>query len=58
MTIQNYVVRLRKALGTTGGSRITTLPSGYAIRAEPGELDVTRFENLLGAATAAAREGR
>src|SRR5690349_13126537 len=58
VTIQNYVVRLRKALGTAGGSRITTLPSGYAIRAEPGELDVTRFENLLGAATAAAREGR
>ena len=58
MTIQNYVMRLRKALGTDGGSRITTLPSGYSIRAEPGELDVTRFEDLLGAATAAAREGR
>lgn len=58
VTIQNYVMRLRKALGGAGSSRITTLPSGYAIRAEPGELDVTRFEDLLSAATAAAREGR
>src|SRR5690242_12144012 len=58
VTIQNYVMRLRKALGAAGSSRITTLPSGYAIRAEPGELDVTRFEELLSAATAAAREGR
>jgi DNA-binding SARP family transcriptional activator len=58
VTIQNYVMRLRKALGAAGNSRITTLPAGYAIRAEPGELDVTRFEDLLSAAMSAAREGR
>ena len=58
VTIQNYVMRLRKALGEAGSSRITTLRSGYAIRAEAGELDVTRFEDLLSAATSAAREGR
>ena len=40
VTIQNYVMRLRKALGDTGTSRIGTLPSGYAIQADAGELDV------------------
>jgi DNA-binding SARP family transcriptional activator len=58
VTIQNYVMRLRKALGAAGTTRITTLPAGYAIYTEPGELDVTRFEDLLSTATAAAREDR
>src|SRR5205085_5846375 len=58
VTIQNYVMRLRKALGDTGTSRIGTLPSGYAIQADASELDVARFEDLLCAARAAAREGR
>lgn len=58
VTIQNYVMRLRKALGDGGSPRISTLSSGYAIQVEPGELDITRFEDLLGAATSAAREGR
>jgi DNA-binding winged helix-turn-helix (wHTH) protein len=54
VTIQNYVMRLRKALGDTGTSRIGTLPSGYAIQADASELDVARFEDLLSAARAAA----
>ena len=58
VTIQNYVMRLRKALGDTGTSRIGTLPSGYAIQADASELDVARFEDLLSAARAAARAGR
>src|SRR5256884_8533538 len=58
VTIQNYVMRLRKALGDTGTSRIGTLPSGYAIQADASELDVARFEDLLCAARAAARERR
>jgi len=58
VTIQNYVMRLRKALGDTGTSRIGTLPSGYAIQADASELDVARCEDLLSAARAAAREGR
>src|SRR5256885_7012583 len=58
VTIQNYVMRLRKALGDTGTSRIGTLPSGYAIQADANELDVARFEDLLSAARAAARAGR
>jgi DNA-binding SARP family transcriptional activator/tetratricopeptide (TPR) repeat protein len=55
VTIQNYVMRLRQALGDTRGSRISTQPRGYLIRMDPGELDVARFEALLGAAREAAR---
>jgi DNA-binding SARP family transcriptional activator/tetratricopeptide (TPR) repeat protein len=56
VTIQNYVMRLRQALGDTGGSRISTQPHGYLIRVDPAELDVARFEALLGAAREAARD--
>ena len=56
VTIQNYVVRLRKALVDTGGSRISTQSRGYMIRVAAGELDVARFEALLGAARAAVRD--
>jgi len=55
---QNYVMRLRNALGNPGRSRIITQPHGYLIRVETGELDVSRFEALLDAARAAARDGR
>jgi DNA-binding SARP family transcriptional activator/Tfp pilus assembly protein PilF len=53
-TMQNYVMRLRKSLGD---SRIATQPGGYLISADPGDLDVSRFETLLGSARAAARDG-
>jgi DNA-binding SARP family transcriptional activator len=53
-TMQNYVMRLRKALG---GNRITTQPGGYQISVDPGELDLSRFETLLATARAAARDG-
>ncbi len=43
-TVQYYVSRLRKILGA---DRIVTRPPGYAIRVEPGELDLERFERLL-----------
>jgi DNA-binding SARP family transcriptional activator/Flp pilus assembly protein TadD len=56
VSVQNYVMRLRKALGDTGGSRISTQPHGYAIHLDAGELDVTRFETHLGAARAAAQD--
>jgi DNA-binding SARP family transcriptional activator/Tfp pilus assembly protein PilF len=56
VTIQNYVMRLRKALADTDGSRISTQPRGYLIRVGPGELDVARFEALLCAAREAARD--
>jgi hypothetical protein len=50
-------MRLRSTLGAAG-SRIATHPHGYLIRVEDGELDVARFEELLGQARAAARQGR
>jgi DNA-binding SARP family transcriptional activator len=55
--VQNYVMRLRRALGPAG-SRITTQPGGYLIRVEPGELDLDRLEDLLRHARAAARQAR
>jgi DNA-binding SARP family transcriptional activator len=57
VTIQNYVMRLRNALGDTGGARIATQPRGYVIRVDPAELDVTCFEARLAAARLAARDG-
>jgi DNA-binding SARP family transcriptional activator/tetratricopeptide (TPR) repeat protein len=55
--VQNYVMRLRQALGPAG-SRITTQPRGYLMRVEAGELDLDRFEGLLRDARIAAREAR
>jgi DNA-binding SARP family transcriptional activator len=43
-TLQYYVSQLRKLLGA---NRIVTQPPGYAIRVEPDELDLARFERLL-----------
>jgi len=57
VTVQNYVVRLRKALGDESRSRIGTRPRGYVISVAAGELDMTRFDLLLGAARQAARDG-
>jgi DNA-binding SARP family transcriptional activator/tetratricopeptide (TPR) repeat protein len=56
VTIQNYVMRLRQALADTGSSRISTQSRGYLMRVAAGELDVTRFEALLGSARAAVRD--
>ncbi len=55
--VQNYVMRLRQALGAAG-SRIATQPRGYLIRVEPGELDTDVLEDLLRQARTAAREAR
>ena len=57
VTIQNNVMRLRRALGDEGAGRIVTQPRGYCIRVAAGELDVSRCETLLEAARAAARDG-
>jgi DNA-binding SARP family transcriptional activator len=57
VTIQNYVKRLRRALGDHDRSRILTRPPGYLIEAGLEELDVARFESLLAAARTAARAG-
>jgi DNA-binding SARP family transcriptional activator/tetratricopeptide (TPR) repeat protein len=55
VSVQNHVMRLRKALGD--GARIRTHPHGYEIRLDHSELDVSRFEEHLAAARAAARDG-
>lgn len=39
--LQNYVLRLRAALGPVAGVRIETVPSGYRLVAEPDALDAT-----------------
>jgi DNA-binding SARP family transcriptional activator len=56
ITIQNYVLRLRRILTSPGQGVIITAPGGYLIRADTGDLDVSRFENLLADARAAARD--
>jgi DNA-binding SARP family transcriptional activator/Tfp pilus assembly protein PilF len=57
-TLQNYVMRLRKALGDAGRSRITAEPDGYRIAVQPGELDTDRFAVSLAQAREAARAAR
>src|SRR5260370_28508876 len=57
VSVGKYVKRLRQAVGDTGRARIATRPRGYLIHVDADELDVTRFEALLAAARAAAREG-
>jgi DNA-binding SARP family transcriptional activator/tetratricopeptide (TPR) repeat protein len=56
-TIRNYVRRLRQAMGAAGHARISTEPGGYMISVGAGELDVSRFEVLLGSAREAAGDG-
>ncbi|MFC9978115.1 BTAD domain-containing putative transcriptional regulator [Spirillospora sp. NPDC127200] len=42
--LQNHIWRLRRALGDP--DRVRHHPPGYALRAEPGEVDARRFEDL------------
>jgi DNA-binding SARP family transcriptional activator len=48
--LQVNVSQLRRALGA---ETIVTQPSGYAVRLEPGSLDLTRFEDLVARAAGA-----
>ena len=48
--LQSQISRLRKLVG----DRIVTTGSGYAIRLEPGELDLERFRTLLAEADGSA----
>jgi DNA-binding SARP family transcriptional activator len=57
VTVRNYVKRLRHVLGEAGQDRISFRQHGYAINVGEDELDVSRFENLLALARAAARVG-
>ena len=49
--LQVHVSQLRKLLGR---DRIVTNPHGYLLRVEAGELDLERFERLVGEARVAA----
>jgi len=57
VTLQNYVRRLRVALGDAGHSRLATFPHGYQINVDDSELDISQFEALQGEARVAARCG-
>jgi DNA-binding SARP family transcriptional activator len=54
--LRTYVSRLRAALGPYQG-RLLSSAAGYAFRVEPGELDLDRFEEAVGAARKAERSG-
>jgi DNA-binding SARP family transcriptional activator len=57
VTLQNYVKRLRQALGSGDGpARIRTHPGGYLIDADPAELDLTRFRQLCRSGLESARQ--
>ena len=57
VAVQNYVMRLRNTLGDVGRARIINQPPGYLIRVQADELDLSRFEALVGAAREAAQDG-
>ncbi len=52
--LQVHVSQLRRALGPVNA--IVTLPAGYAVQLEPGDLDLERFETLVARARDAAPE--
>jgi YVTN family beta-propeller protein len=61
-SIQVYVSQLRKVIGphgdAIGNGVLLTRPHGYELRIEPGELDLDRFERLLGEGKHALAAGR
>jgi DNA-binding SARP family transcriptional activator len=47
-TLQNYVLRVRRALAEVGGVSIVTQPAGYCLRASQGMIDARLAESLIG----------
>jgi DNA-binding SARP family transcriptional activator len=47
-TLQNYVLRVRRALARVGGLAVVTLADGYCLRAGPGAVDAVLAESLIG----------
>jgi DNA-binding SARP family transcriptional activator len=41
--LRNHLARLRRQLGPEAGARLVTVPPGYLVRIEPGELDEEVF---------------
>ncbi|MET9395320.1 BTAD domain-containing putative transcriptional regulator [Streptomyces sp. NPDC006624] len=57
-TLQNYVLRLRRALGSPpGGAPVLTRPHGYLIETAPDALDLHRFTALVRQGRTALAEG-
>lgn len=53
--LRTQVSRLRRALGPAGGD-LATAEGGYCLTVQRGQLDATRFEDLLAAAARASSE--
>ena len=51
------VSQLRKALGPEGNELLVTRPPGYALRVEPEQVDLRRFERLVAAGERALADG-
>jgi DNA-binding SARP family transcriptional activator len=47
-TLQNYVLRVRRALTRVEGLAVVTLADGYCLRAGPGTVDAVLAERLIG----------
>ena len=48
-TLQNYVLRVRRAMAGVAGLSIVTQPSGYCLRASPDAVDAGLAESLIAA---------
>ncbi len=57
VTLRSHVMRLRRALGPTAGSRLVTRHPGYLVEAGEQELDLLRFTALCRQGGAALRAG-
>jgi DNA-binding SARP family transcriptional activator/Tfp pilus assembly protein PilF len=54
-TLRTHVMRLRRTLGPTAGSRIVTRYPGYLVDADDAEVDILQFARLCREGSAAAR---
>jgi len=58
VTVRNYVKRLRRALGDSGRTLLTTQADGYLLRVPADCLDTSRFEAMIAQARQALRAGQ
>ncbi len=56
-TLRVYISRLRRALGPAA-TALVTQPPGYLLRLEPGQLDASKFEHLVGVARRDLDDGK
>ncbi|GAA0316487.1 NB-ARC domain-containing protein [Actinoallomurus spadix] len=57
LTLQGYVLRVRRALASVPGLSIRTEPTGYLLRVDPDRIDAHRFTRLIDDAARAAAGG-